>query len=331
MRRGFAIAAVLGLACSLLQARQGHAQGPVTAVGRVVDGEGNPIRDVEVLLEYRGHIVQKYRTKTDRTGKFIHLSVYEGPYHITLTKEGIGTVSFDYDIQELSSTQKPPEFKLMPKPAAAPPPPGSGLAPARPAAGGASPVNLGKLEAETNAAAALAGQGKVDEAVAAYEAIAVEAPQIPLVHHNLAGAYKRKGDAAKAEAAYRKAIELDPRFVDGYVGLATLLAEGGKRGQAIEAITQGVAQNEQSGRLQYALGVLEVGAGDNKAAREALLKAESLDPQNNETQYQLATVALNMNDRAEAVARLERFVAAAAPDNPNIPVAKSLLAALQKK
>jgi hypothetical protein len=38
-----------------------------------------------------------------------------------------------------------------------------------------------------------------------------------------------------------------------------------------------------------------------------------------------------MNDRAEAVARLEKFVAAAPPGTPNVDVAKSLLAALQKK
>jgi tetratricopeptide (TPR) repeat protein len=256
--------------------------------------------------------------------------VYEGPYHVTLTKEGVGTVSFDYNFQELSNTQKPPEFKLMPKPAAAPPPPGSGLAPAA-AAPGAPPVDLARLEAETKAAAALSDQGKTDEAIAAYEAIAATAPQIPLAHHNLAGAYKKKGDMAKAEAEYRKSVELDPKFVDGYVGLATLLAEGGKREQALEEIKQGVAQNEQSGRLQYALGVLEVAAGDNRAAREAFLKAELLDPQNSETQYHLATVALNMNDRTEAVARLEKYVAAAPPDGPNVAVAKSLLAALQKK
>jgi len=202
------------------------------------------------------------------------------------------------------------------------------------AAGGeAWPVaaDLGKLEADTNAAAALLGQGKTDDAIAAYEAIATKAPQIPLVHYNLAGAYKKKGDAAKAEAAYRKSVELDPRFVDGYVGLATLLAEGGKREQAVETIKQGAAQNEQSGRLQYALGVLEVGAGDNRAAREAFLKAESLDPQNSETQYHLATVALNLNDRTEAIARLEKYVGAAPPDGANVAVARSLLAALQKK
>jgi tetratricopeptide (TPR) repeat protein len=153
---------------------------------------------------------------------------------------------------------------------------------------------------------------------------------VPLVHYNLGAAYKKKGDLAKAEASMRKAVELDPGFVDGYVGLATLLAESGKQDPAIEAIQQGVAANPQSGRLQYALGVLAEGKGDSATAKEAFLKAEQLDPQNVETQYHLATVALNMNDKAEAVARLEKFVATAPEGTPNVEVAKSLLTALQK-
>jgi cytochrome c-type biogenesis protein CcmH/NrfG len=76
--------------------------------------------------------------------------------------------------------------------------------------------------------------------------------------------------------------------------------------------------------------VLAEGSGDTALAREAFLKAEELDPQNTETQYHLATVALNMNDKAEAVSRLEKFVATAAAGTPNVDVAKSLLAALKK-
>ena len=115
------------------------------------------------------------------------------------------------------------------------------------------------------------------------------------------------------------------------MGLADVLRESGKTPQAIEAIQQGAEANPQSGRLQYALGVLELSAGQGAKAREALLKAEALDPQNFETQYQLAIVAINLNDKPEAIARLEKFIAAAPPDTPSVAGAKSLLAALQKK
>ena len=321
-------AVVLGIV--LLGASLARAQGSITALGRVVDGQGNPIPDVQVLLDYKGHIAQKYRTKTDKVGVFTHVNVYAGPYRVTLKKEGIGETSFDYNFQEIDRLQKPPDFKLLPpRTQAAPPPPGSGLAAA--AGPGAAPVDATKLVGEINAAMALSGEGKVDEAIAAYEAVLAEAPAVPLVHYNLGAAYKKKGEVQKAEAALRKSFELDPAFVDGYVGLATLLAETGRRDEAIQVVQQGASANGQSGRLQYALGVLAEGKGDAAAAKEAFLKAEQLDPQNVETQYHLATVALNMNDRAEAVARLEKFVAAAPAGTPNVDVAKSLLAALQKK
>jgi tetratricopeptide (TPR) repeat protein len=329
MKRCIAVAVVAAIGLILLSAPGARAQGTITALGRVVDAEGNPIPDVQVLLDYKGHIVQKYRTKTDKKGVFTHVNVFSGPYRITLSKQGLGEVSFNASLQEIDSLQKPPDYKFVPKPAAAPPPPGSGLAAS--GAPAAAPVNMGQLTGEINAAIALSKSGDTDGAIAAYEAILAKTPQIPLVHHNLGTLYKKKGDAARAETELAKSVELDPGFVDGYVGLATLLAETGKRSEALEAIRKGTTANPDSGRLQYALGVLAETVGETAAAKEAFLKAEQLDPQNTETQYHLATVALNQNDKAEAVARLEKFLAAAAPGTPGLDVAKSLLTALQKK
>ncbi len=323
MKRSILVAVALVVALAPFLAPVAGAQVPVTAIGRVVDGQGNPIPDVQVLLDYKGPIPQKYRTKTDKNGVFTHVSVYAGLYRVTLKKEGVGETSFDYNVQELDRLAKPPDFKLAPRVVAAPP----GFAPAT----GTAAVDATKLAADINAAIALTRDGKTDAAIASYEAILATAPGVPLVHYNLGAAYKKKGDLAKAEASMRKAVELDPGFVDGYVGLATLLAESGKPDQAIEAVRQGATANPKSGRLQYALGVLAEGKGDSATAREAFLKAEELDPQNVETQYHLATVALNMNDRAEAIARLERFVATAPEGTPNVEVAKSLITALQKK
>ncbi len=322
MKRSILVTVALAVALAPFLATGAHAQVPVTAVGRVVDGQGNPIPDVQVLLDYKGPIPQKYRTKTDKNGVFTHVNVYAGLYKVTLKKEGLGETSFDYNVQELDRLAKPPDFRFAPKVAATP-----GLAPAA----GTAPVDATKLAGDINAAIALMRDGKVDAAIASYEAIVATAPGVPLVHYNLGAAYKKKGDVVKAEASMRKAVELDPGFVDGHVGLATLLAESGKPDQAIEAIRQGATANPKSGRLQYALGVLAEGKGDTATAKEAFLKAEELDPVNVETQYHLGTVALNMNDKAEAIARLEKFVATAPEGTPNLEVAKSLLTALQKK
>jgi tetratricopeptide (TPR) repeat protein len=330
MNRSIATAAVLGLGSLLAAApRPALAQGTCTALGRVVDAQGEPIPDVKVLMDYKGHIVQKYHTKTDKKGIFTHVNVYSGRYRITLSKEGLGEFTFETNIQELDSLQKPPDYRFVVKAAAPPPPPQSGLA--APASPAAAPVDMGRLTGDINAAIALSSAGNVDGAVAAYEAILATTPQIPLVHHNLGMLYSKKGDAEKAEAELQKSIDLDPGFVDGYVSLATVLATGGKRTEAIDVVKKGAAANPQSGRLQYALGILAETTGEVPLAKEAFLKAEQLDPQNFETQYHLATVALNQGDTAGALARLEKFIAAAPPDNPQVATAKSLIAALQKK
>ena len=329
MKRSIAAAVATAIGLILMAAPSTHAQGTINAIGKVVDAQGNPVPDVKVLLDYKGHIVQKYRTKTDKNGVFTHVRVYSGPYRMTLTKDGVGEVSFNANLQEVDSLQQPPEYKFVPKVAAAAPPPGSGLAPA--AAPAAAPVDLGQVTSGINNAIALSKSGDTDGAITGYEAILAKTPDIPLVHYNLGTLYKKKGDAARARAEMEKAIALDPRFVDGYVGLATLLAETGQRAEAIAAIQKGTTENPQSGRLQYALGVLAEGSGEVALAKEAFLKAEQLDPQNFETQYHLATVALNQHNKVEAVSRLEKFIAAAPPDTPSLPVAKSLLAALQKK
>lgn len=327
MNRSITAAAALGL--TLLVAPTARAQQTITAVGRVVDAQGNPIPDVQVLLDYKGHVVQKYRTKTDKRGVFTHVNVYSGDYLITLHKDGIGDTTFSTNLQALDSVQKPPDFRLVPKPAPATPPPGSGLVATN--APAAAPVDLGAITSEINAAIALSSAGDTEGAIAAYEAIVAKTPQIPLVQYNLGTLYRKKGETAKAQAALQKSIELDHRFVDGYVGLATLLAETGRRGEAVDALKRGAVENPASGRLQYALGVLAESQGETAAAKEAFLKAEQLDPQNAETQYHLATVALNQNDKAEAIARLQKFIAAAPAGAPSLDVARSLLGALQKK
>jgi len=325
-------AAVLGLV--LAASATAPAEELITALGRVVDSQGQPIPDVKVLLDYKGFIVQKYRTKTDKNGVFTHVKVYKGPYHVTLSKEGLGEVSFDTTLVEIDSLAKPPDYRFATKAVEAPPPPGSGLAPAGTApagaGAGAAPVSVAQLTTEINAAMTLSSGGDVDGAIAAYQAILAKTPQIPLVHHNLGMLYQKKGDPEKAKAELQQSMDLDPTFVDGYVGMATVLAETGQRAEAMEVVKKGAAANPQSGRLQYALGVLAEGTGNILAAKEAFLSAEKLDPQNFETQYHLATVALNQNDKAEAIARLEKFIAGAPAGNPQVATAQSLIAALKK-
>ncbi len=305
----------------------GFAQGTVTALGLVVDGDLNPIPDVQVLIDYRGHIPQKYRTKTDKKGRFVHLNVYQGPTKVTFKKEGYGEATVDFEFRDLASTERPPQFKLSKRQAPVDVPPGSGLG----AAGGAAAGSLSAAVDRINAAVALVKEGKLDEAQAAYEAMAVEMPTVPLIPYNLAFIYKKKGAAAQAEASFRKVMELDARFPEAYNALAVTLLEGGRKDEAIEVLEKGVVAVPLDATLQYSLGVMYLNAGKVPEAKEALTRAETLDPANAEVLYQLGTIALNQNDIAGALARLEKYVALAPADAPNMATAKSLITALSAK
>jgi predicted Zn-dependent protease len=305
------------------------AQSTVTAVGLVVDGEGNPIPEVQVLIDYRGHIPQKYRTKTDKKGRFIHLTVYQGPTKLTFKKEGYGEATVDFEFRDLASTEKPPQFRLSKRQAPVDVPAGSGLG--APSGAAADAGSLTAMVDRINAVGALVKEGRLDEAQTAYEALAVEMPTVPLIPYNLGFIYKRKGDAARAEASFRKAMELDAKFPEAYNALAVTLLEGGRKDEAIAVLEKGVAAVAQDAKLQYSLGVMYFNAGKVPEAREALTRAEGLDPANPEVQYQLATIALNQNDIAGALARLEKYVAIAPAEAPNVATAKSLITALSAK
>ena len=123
---------------------------------------------------------------------------------------------------------------------------------------------------------------------------------------------------AKAQAELQKSIELDPSFIDGYVAsrpCSPRPASGPRRSRP---------SRRARPRTRRAAGCSTRSAcsprapGDDRVAKEAFLKAEQLDPQNFETQYHLATVALNQNDKAEAIARLEKFIAAAPAGTPMV-------------
>jgi tetratricopeptide (TPR) repeat protein len=85
-------------------------------------------------------------------------------------------------------------------------------------------INLGLL---------LNRQGRMPEAALALARVAELRPSDPRVHLIRGDVLANmEGAAAEAESAYRKALTLDPRAVDGLVGLANLLDTQGRTDDA---------------------------------------------------------------------------------------------------
>jgi tetratricopeptide (TPR) repeat protein len=327
--RLLAIAAVTAAALLLALAPPASAQGTTTALGYVLDEAGSPLSDVQVLLQYKGHQPQKYRTKTDKNGRFVHVSVWSGPYDITLKKEGLGEVTIkDYPVRDVGDTEKPPTFRLaQARKVEAPPPPADPGA----AAAAAATATAGALAGDMKRGGEAFAAGRIDEAASIFEGVAAQAPNLPQVHHNLGLVYRKKGDAARAEAEFRKAVELDPNLADSHAALGVLLASQGKAEVALAEAEKASALAPQNAVYKYNLAVLYKDAGKSAEAKTAFLEAEALDPKNVEIQFQLASALLGLGDVPMAVERLEKYLATAPADAPNRAAAQGLINALKKK
>jgi len=321
---------VIVVAATLGASTLARAQATCTAEGFVYDQQGNPLAGVKVLLDYKGHIPQKYRTKTDKSGRFVHVNVWEGPYDVTFSADGLGAVTVsDFPIRQIDAPDKPPTFRIgAPKAAAAPEEGASGEAGAPE---GPSPAETaGALAAELDRGNAALAAGDVDEAVAAYEAVAAQAPELPQVHHNLGLAYKRQGELEKAKGAFSKAAELDPAFAEPHGALSVMLATAGEREEALAEAEKAVELAPDNTQYLYNLAVLYKDSSRPAEAEKAFLRLEEMEPGNAEIQFHLGTTLLALGRVPDAVARLERYVETAPTDAPNVASAKGMIDALRK-
>jgi Flp pilus assembly protein TadD len=320
------------LAAALLAPTGAQAQGTAKAEGYVLTPEGEPIPNVQVLLEYKGHQPQRYRTKTDKSGYFVHVNVWDGIYDITFAREGDeeSVTINDFRVTDIVAPEKPPVFRLGSRPANEPPP-GEGGAEEGPPEVPTPEEQAVDLAEQLDAGNAALADGDVDGAIATYEEVLAVAPDLPEVHHNLGLAYKRKEDWDRAGQEFRKAAELDPDFAEPHGALAVLLANAGHRDEAIVELEQAVELDPENVEYLYNLAVLYRDSGKPREAEEAFLTLEEMVPDNAEIQYHLATVLLGLGRMDEAVARLERYVEMAPADAPNVGSAQGMLDALKKQ
>jgi len=86
--------------------------------------------------------------------------------------------------------------------------------------------------------AALQGQGRLDDAAAAYRRVVELAPQLAVGHYNLAVVLEALGRPAEARRAYEAALAADSRHPAAWNNLGLLLHAGGDVDQAAAALEQ---------------------------------------------------------------------------------------------
>lgn len=97
-----------------------------------------------------------------------------------------------------------------------------------------------KAEALFEKGRILLSQGKVDEAVSAWEKVAALAPKDPAAHCNLGCLYFRRGESGKAIPCFQKAVLLNPRYAQAWCNLGAALRQAGKYQQAVDSFISAI-------------------------------------------------------------------------------------------
>jgi protein O-GlcNAc transferase len=97
--------------------------------------------------------------------------------------------------------------------------------------------------AHTTLGIALAGQGRLDEAIAAYRRAIGIKPDLAEAYPNLGNVLMDQGRLDEAIAAYRRAIGIKPDLAEAYSNLGAALSWQGKLDEAIAAFRQAIGIN----------------------------------------------------------------------------------------
>ena len=142
------------------------------------------------------------------------------------------------------------------------------------------------------------------------ELVAV-APDDADVHYYLGVALAKEHRKSEAIAAFHRALEKAPAFVEVYWALALLYNERGDGYEkALATVEEGLQLAGQSGYGHFVLGFVLCSRGDNENAKTALLKAIELDPDLAHAHYYLALIYLRLQDDPQAMAAMEQTIAA---------------------
>jgi cytochrome c-type biogenesis protein CcmH/NrfG len=285
------------------------------ARGKVVDEPGQPVEGAKVEIDFTGGVTRKTEVTTNKKGEFTRVGLPPGPYRITVTKEGFASQFADVRISLGDQTQIP-DFKMV-------------------AAGKAAPAAQKEgeaLQASFEKAVKAAQAGQFDEAEAAYKEVLAKNPGRPeVVWTNLGIMFIQKKDAAAAEGAFRKAIEIKPDYADAYSNLASVLISSGKGPMAVEALTKAATDFPEDPKVQFAYGWTLFNTGQASEAEVVLKKVATLDPQNAEVQYYLGTIAVGQSKIPDAVTFLEKYLTMNPTNAQNVATAKQLIGALKPK
>ena len=139
----------------------------------------------------------------------------------------------------------------------------------------------------------------------------------PNANVNLGNLRMRQGRIDEAIAAYQRALELDAQFVGAYVNLAEAHRSLEQDDLGEQVLRRGIGQLPEAADLHHALGLLKVRQGETGAAMDELKLAAQLAPDIIRYTYVYA-VALHSSGQIDEALKVLREADARHPNTPDI-------------
>jgi tetratricopeptide (TPR) repeat protein len=305
----------LALAAVLFLSSSASAQSVVR--GKVNDAQGKPVEGATVTFEAEG-VNRKTQVKTDKNGDFLQVGLQSGAYKVTASKDGVGAQTLPTNVRQ--GPNNPLTFALSAS---------SGMT-------AAEKETAVATQAAAGAALEAMKAGNHDEAITKFNEVIAKVPNCAECYYNIGVAHTQKQRPTEAEAAFKKAIEINPNSADAYTGLANLYNAQKKFDLAAEAsakasqLSGGAAGGAGGGaEAAYNQGVILFNAQKFAEAKTQFETAVKADPNMALAQYQLGMTALNLGQIPDAITALEAYLKVD-PNGPKAGEVKAALPALQQ-
>jgi tetratricopeptide (TPR) repeat protein len=143
-------------------------------------------------------------------------------------------------------------------------------------------------------------------------------PKSGALRYLLGLVYLDRREAALAEGALLKAIELDPQLADAYVRLSNLYMSASRYDEALAKLGDALKVNPQALAAQMLAGIVHERKGDIAEAQRAYEKALALNPRFAPAANNLAVLYSEHGGDMEKALQLAQRAKEASPDDPRV-------------
>ena len=170
----------------------------------------------------------------------------------------------------------------------------------------AQPISESRIAAMymNNRAAEALARKRIDDAYWWIRGGVASDPAFASLYNTLGVTYLRKGMLARAEAALRFAISLEPDFPESWSNLAVVLRRDGRTDEAAVVESRHLPSKAAAFAAAVDGGMKANDSGDYVHALELFRRALRTAGVNHELHYQLAVTYLNLGDRPRAMEQL---------------------------